>query len=130
MLNDVQKKHGDRVVILAICLDGPEELDSHGHALGNHGEDGHDRHDHDEHHSAAPADFGEIRNKVERFVRSKGMTYRILLDPKSEVGRQFLGGELPTNVIIDSQGRICRRFVGSRPLAAFEAMLEVTEVRE
>jgi hypothetical protein len=39
------------------------------------------------------------------------------------VGGRFNGGELPTNVIIDRDGHLHRRFVGARDLAVFEAMV-------
>ncbi|HEV2394478.1 MAG TPA: hypothetical protein VG146_19175 [Verrucomicrobiae bacterium] len=47
----------------------------------------------------------------------------MLLDEKDLVGARFNGGELPTTVILDAQGRVRRRFVGSRSLAVFEAMI-------
>jgi len=61
---------------------------------------------------------------VEQFAKGNGMNYPVLLDPNSEVGRRFNGGELPTNVLIDPQGNVRRRFIGGRNVAAFEAMIE------
>lgn len=41
----------------------------------------------------------------------------------NEVGGRFNGGELPTTVIVDAQGRVRRRFIGARSLPVFEAMI-------
>ncbi len=38
-----------------------------------------------------------------------------------------MGHKLPTNVLLDAQGRVRRRFLGTRSVAAFEAM--VNELR-
>ena len=53
----------------------------------------------------------------------RGINYPVLLDEKNTVGSRFNGGELPTTVIIDAQGRIRRRFIGTRSLPVFEAMI-------
>ena len=105
-LIELQKEAGDKLVILGISLDGVP--DEHEHEAG-----------------AAPA---ETREKVARTVKLRGMNYPILLDPKSSVGARFNGGELPTTVIIDPQGRLCRRFVGERNLAVFREMIRQAAV--
>ena len=71
-------------------------------------------------HETNPAD---VRAKVSRFVQDKGINYRVLLDPRSIVGRRFNGGELPTTVLIDSQGFVRRRFIGGREVAVFESLI-------
>jgi alkyl hydroperoxide reductase subunit AhpC len=60
---------------------------------------------------------------VARTTAARGINYPVLLDKNNEVGARFNGGELPTTVIIDSEGRVRRRFVGARSLEVFAAML-------
>ena len=110
----LQKRFGDQVVILGVSLDGrPEEHD----------------HDHDHEHegsghaAATTAETAEVREKVARAVKSRGINYPVLLDPAGQIGARFNGGELPTNVLVDAQGRVSRRFIGTRSPAVLEAML-------
>ena len=109
----LQRKLGDRVVVLGVALDGvpDEDGDSEGGEATSRKPD---------------TSLKAVRTKVERAVRARGINYTVLLDPKGSVGGQYNGGELPTTVIIDPEGRVRRRFVGGRNLAVFEAM--VTEV--
>jgi len=108
----LQNKMGDQVAILGIALDGVP--DEHGDSPG---ED-----DHQKSH-ANRVSAKAIRSKVERAVKAREINYPVLLDEKSSVGGQYNGGDLPTTVIIDSQGRVRRRFVGERSLEVFEAMI-------
>lgn len=108
----LQKKLGDQVVILGVALDGVP--DEHGHVPG---EEESGTTDHREHSIA------NARAKVVRAVQARGINYTVLWDPKSSLGAQFNGGELPTTVLIDPQGRVRRRFIGERNLAVFEAMV-------
>jgi thiol-disulfide isomerase/thioredoxin len=110
-LVELHKKLGDRVVILGVALDGlPDE---HGHQGGEEGET---------QHEGGPSRKAVV-NKVVRAVKSRGINYPVLLDPDANVGRRFNGGELPTTVMIDSQGKLRRRFIGERNVQVFEAML-------
>lgn len=97
----LQKRDNHHVKILGISLDSASNDDIHG--------------------SLPAAQL--VRLKVARTVASRGINYTVLLDEKDVVGSRFNGGELPTTVIIDAQGRIRRRFVGPRSLAVFEAMI-------
>ncbi len=107
-LNELQRRHPE-FVVLGISLDGVP--DEHGHANGPESTE----------HGAEPE--SKIREKVARRAEREGLAYRILLDPKNAVGARFNGGELPTNVIIDGQGKVARRFIGPRTVETFEAML-------
>ncbi len=117
-LVELQRRHGDRLVILGISLDCVP--DNHGHLdpdlLGAEAD-------------AEPLDrdvgraMGTIRAGVARVVKKLGINYTVLLDADNRVGGRFNGGELPTTVIVDPYGAICRRFVGARDLNTFEAML-------
>ena len=126
----LHERHRDWLTILGISLDGVP--DSHGHVGGHHASDDGHAHNHAGHdHGHAHAHGREnrrpsldaIRAKVARSVERHGLTYPILLDPTYRVGGRFNGGELPTNVIVDADGHVQRRFVGARDLAVFEAMV-------
>lgn len=97
----LQKHHNRDLEILGISLDSVSDDDRHG--------------------SLPPTEM--VRRKVLRTVESRGINYTVLLDEKDMVGGRFNGGELPTTVIVDAQGRIRRRFVGGRSLSVFEAMI-------
>ncbi|KAF0172936.1 MAG: alkyl hydroperoxide reductase/thiol specific antioxidant/Mal allergen [Limisphaerales bacterium] len=105
----LQRKRPDDLAVVGVSLDGAP--DGHDHS---HGDDDHE-------HGADPA---KVRAKLQRFAREKGLTYLLLHDAQGEVGARFLGHELPTNVLLDPQGRVRRRFLGTRSVAAFEAMLD------
>lgn len=108
----LQNKKDSDVAILGIALDGiPDE---HGDISG---ED-----DHDNSHRNSPSSKA-IHAKVARTVKARQINYPILLDDKNSVGGQYNGGELPTTIIIDAEGRLRRRFVGERNLHVFEAMI-------
>jgi thiol-disulfide isomerase/thioredoxin len=97
----LQKSHNDDLKILGVSLDAVPDDDSHS--------------------PLPPVDA--IRAKFARTVKSRGINYKVLLDEKDVVGGRFNGGELPTTVIVDAQGRIRRRFIGPRSLPVFEAMI-------
>jgi len=110
-----EQRHG-QVAILGIALDGVP--DEHGHTGGQEG---------NENSSQQTPTANTLRAKLERTVKRRGINYPILWDPAGKVGGQFNGGELPTTVLLDSEGRVRRRFVGERSLKVFEAMID--EVR-
>jgi thiol-disulfide isomerase/thioredoxin len=94
ILNAFQQKHSNDLVIIGIALDT----------------------DSDEPGVLA-------RKTVERTIVLRGLKYLILLDPEKVTSARFNGGELPTNILIDSRGRFRRRFVGPRPLEVLEQMI-------
>ena len=136
-LVELDRRHQDDLVILGISLDGS---DGHGHDhasfvdLEEANEKGIDaveglkeleHHDHDGHEHTAPAiDLPKIKKKIRRIIQKKGLTYQVLLNPSGNVGKRFNGHELPTNVLIDKDGFVRRRFIGSRPIETWEAMLK------
>jgi thiol-disulfide isomerase/thioredoxin len=97
----LQKNHNDHLEILGVSLDFVPDEDNR----------------------EPPSTPEGIRKKVARTVMLRGINYPVLLDEKNAVGSRFNGGELPTTVIIDAQGRIRRRFIGTRSLPVFEAMI-------
>jgi len=118
VLVELARRHGDQLVILGVSLDGVP--DSHGHAVGHEGPEG---------AGHAPTNMGgqssvrELRAKVRSVAKARHLTYPILLDSENTVGSRFNGGELPTNVLLDRQGNLRRRFVGARSVQVYEAML-------
>jgi thiol-disulfide isomerase/thioredoxin len=108
----LQNKLGDQVAIIGVALDGV--ADEHGDIPGEEaGEKSHKSED----------SLKTISAKVERAVKLRGINYHILLDPTSSAGSRYNGGELPTTVIFDKEGRVRRRFIGERSLNVFEAMI-------
>lgn len=118
----LQKKHGDKLVIIGVSLDYVP--DSHGH-IGGHAaveEQKHSDGEHDDHEATAAA-LKRVREKVARTAKARNINYPVLLDEKNDVGGRYNGGELPTTVLVDAQGNVRRRFVGARNMAVFEAMI-------
>ena len=108
----LQNLAADKVAILGISLDGiPDE-----HGDEPKAEGGNDTHSH------RPT-RNEITATVTRAVKTRGINYPVLLDSENSVGARFNGGELPTTVIIDAEGRVRRRFIGERNITVFEAMI-------
>ncbi len=121
-LIQLAKRRPEDLVILGISLDGVP--DEHGHAAEHN--DSAEAAD----HSTAADNLGEIsksvpttRARVKRFVQARGLNYLVLLDPHNQVGARFNGGELPTNILLDGEGRLRRRFIGGRSAAVLVAMV-------
>jgi thiol-disulfide isomerase/thioredoxin len=120
-LIELQKRNAGRLAVLGISLDGPGAADEHGHSVDPPA---------DGQREAHPAEeTEEWRAKLSRFAAEKGIHYPILHDPTDAVGRRFNGGELPTNVLVDADGFLRRRFVGGRTLAVFEKMIDEAALR-
>jgi len=115
----LQKKLGNQVAIIGIALDGVP--DEHDDVPG---------HDGDGKPDSNRTSLNAARAKVQRFVETHQINYPVLLDPNNSVGGQYNGGELPTTVIIDADGRVRRRFVGERSLGVFEAMIAEAQKRQ
>ena len=101
-------------MILGISLDGLPKDDGHEHLES-------DAQDH------GGLDLSKVKDTVAEFAKLKAINYRVLLDPKATVGRRFNGNELPTNILIDRESYVRRRFLGSRSVAVFEAMIRKLE---
>lgn len=100
----LQTTLGDRVKVVGVALDGvpDEEGDVPDGSRGS---------------------SASVRERVRRAVKLRRINYLVLPDPKGSVGGQYNGGELPTTVIIDAEGKVRRRFIGERNLAIFERMV-------
>lgn len=132
----LQERHPDNLVVLGISLDGSDE---HGHdhaafvdleeareqGLSSADDAPHNEHVHQDDHEHGTQDvkLAKIKKKIRRTIARKGLNYQILLNPTGTIGIQYNGQELPTNVLIDKEGYIRRRFIGSRTLETWEAML-------
>lgn len=106
-LVEFYRRHSKEMTVLGISLDTPDaEPDPDG--------------------DSGPTDrrsAEEIRSIISKTVNRFHIAYPIALDPQMEVGRAYLGGELPANVWIDAEGRLVRRYLGSRSLETMELML-------
>lgn len=125
VLTALRNRHDNHLVILGISLDAVP--DSHGH-LGEHQqlEEQHGKgvpHAHE----TGKAAWLQVREKVIRTAKARGINYPVLLDVHSQAGGRYNGGELPTTVIVDPRGFVRRRFVGARNLPVFEAMIAEAE---
>lgn len=140
-LNWLHEQYPNDLQIIGISLDGD---DGHGHEHSSivdmaeareigwdavnaaYGESN-EAHDHDHVHDHSSEQKGpnlaKIEKKIRRVIRKKELKYPIAMDPFSEIGRRFNGQELPTNVLIDAEGNLRRRFVGPRPIHSWQAML-------
>lgn len=109
-------RFGDQLTIIGISLDGlpdQHELD-HGHSDAEGAP-------HVEHGDDKAAE--ELAGVVRAFVKKRGINYPVLLDPNGITSELYAGNELPMNVLIDADGMVYRRFMGSRTIEGFEAML-------
>ncbi|MBI3417130.1 MAG: TlpA family protein disulfide reductase [Verrucomicrobia bacterium] len=107
-LIELQRRHANDLAILGVSLDG--QPDEHAH-------------DHDgETHPAKPGN-DKILSQIKRVATARKLNYRVLWNPAGLIGARFNGQELPTNVLIDADGFVRRRFIGPRPIVAWEAML-------
>jgi len=112
----LQSNHPDNLVVLGVSLDLVPDEDGD---IG--GDDNGQKFD--------PKDpkaielLQKIRDKVIRTVRSRDINYTVTIDELDNVGNRFNGGELPTTVIVDADGKLRRRFVGARSLPVFESMI-------
>jgi peroxiredoxin len=106
----LQREHGQEIAVVGVSLDGvPDEEGEQEETQGHNGKP--DR------------SVKSIQAKVARIVQARGINYPVLLDPHGSVGGQYNGGELPTTVLIDKEGRVRRRFIGDRSPAVLAAMI-------
>jgi peroxiredoxin len=57
-------------------------------------------------------DLSEPAAEVSKFVKEKGMTFPVLLDPKSAVGMIYASQSIPVTYVIDRAGTVLARKVG------------------
>lgn len=115
-LNALNRHH---VAVLGICLPPlPSCADEHQH-------DHDSEHAHHQHHetpspSSSPA---QTRVLVQATIQEKQINYPILIDEDGKVGLRCGVEDLPTYVLIDAHGMICRLFPGNRTQPVLEAIV-------
>jgi thiol-disulfide isomerase/thioredoxin len=108
VLDALQRRHPEDLVVLGISLDSPNGTDAADGTLDD-------------------AALRALRKAVGAVAARHRLGYSVLLDPERRVGRRFNGGELPTQVLLDRDGWVRRRFVGGRSLDTWEALLADAE---
>ena len=74
-------------------------------------------------------DIGENANTVRQFIQNNKYTFPVLLDSNSRISRIYGVEAIPTSYILDREGKIAARVVGSiswdtpQAVAAFQALL-------
>ncbi len=121
-LNSLQTRLQQRLTILGICFTAPVLQD-----CGDHGDEHAGEHEsggaHAHKHECPAPDLVQVRTQIQEVVKAKQINYPVLLDEKEVLkGRDFVG-QMPTYVLIDTQGNIRRRFIGSRTETVFAAMI-------
>lgn len=88
------------------------------------------RHQHEHRHVATGNDvtLADLQQRLHRHATAWGLTCPQLIDD-GQATVTYYASELPTYVLLDAQGRLCRRFVGVRNEAAFAAMLNALQER-
>ena len=77
---------------------------------------------------AVSEDEGGI-DGVKRFVEENKVTFRVLVDPKGEVGQRYGVWGYPESFLVDREGRVVERVIGPREwdapaqIANIEALL-------
>jgi peroxiredoxin len=106
------------VTVLGVCIP-PAPSCAEEHEQGG----GHEHHH--RHGASSPAlNTKEARELVRAAAQQRQINYPTLIDANGKVASRFAVEELPTYALIDADGMIRRRFIGSRTQPAFEAMLE------
>lgn len=91
VLNELQKKNSNRLVVLAISLDSTAQERSCESCAQEH--------DHASHSPPKP-NLGTIRAQVQQIAKTRGITCPVLIDPTGSVGRRFIGDDLPSYILI------------------------------
>ncbi|PLX60756.1 peroxiredoxin [Sedimenticola selenatireducens] len=68
---------------------------------------------------------GERADKVEKFLQEQPLDFPVLLDPDSTVSTQWKATRLPITYVVDPQGRLVYRALGSREWDAPELLVPI-----
>lgn len=110
-LTELQRRNPDRLVVLGISLDTTvDERSCCEDEVENHTKHG-------------KPEVQELRGILRDITRQKGVNYPILIDSSGSVGCRFDANNLPANILIDADGYVRRRFIGGRPPAVLDAMI-------
>lgn len=114
-LAGVQRRNQERVRIVGIWLDATAQPGGHDHGQGH------------QHEAPPPPNPAAIRARVRAFARDQHLDFAVLMDAKGAIGRRFSAEVMPTNLLIDRDGHLRRRFLGPRTPATLEAMIDEVE---
>ena len=67
-------------------------------------------------------DDSDVQATVRKFALDAGINYSMLMATHDAMAA-YEAHELPTNVIIDADGFVCRRFIGARSPEVLAAMI-------
>ncbi len=67
-------------------------------------------------------------SRIKNFVRRLNLTFPILLDPDSQASDRYQVSGIPVSFLIDRQGRIVDRVLGSKEWASESAFQQVEEL--
>jgi peroxiredoxin len=110
----------ERLAVLGICVPPASSCrDEHEPKTerANH------RHHHDE-ASSSSANPAHALDQIQELALEHKITCPVLLDSKGAIGLRFAIENLPTYVLVDAQGIVRRRFVGTRSKQVLEAMID------
>lgn len=70
--------------------------------------------------------WDETRPVLSRYLRNNQLPYRILLNGSEVAGKRYRVRSLPTNLLIDKQGRVVRRFgqFGKHDMPKLRSLIE------
>ena len=120
-LKQLQEQEGQRLAVLGVAFDpavGPQddcegEVHGHGEPMMMNGL-----------MMVMNASPGPIEPVVRSLVAREQIQFPVLLDKRGGLVFRCNVQEIPTYLLIDADGNLRRRFVGSRDLTAFEAMVD------
>ena len=122
-LKQLQNQESDRLAIMGVAFDpavGPQD-DCGGHEGHAHGQEHH--HDHAHMTDSSPRQLS-LHCVVQDLISQMRISFPVLLDKKGTAVFRFNVQEAPTYALVDAQGNLRRRFVGSRSLTVFKAMVD------
>lgn len=121
-LQSLQTRLEQRLTVVGICFTAPVL-----HDCGDHGDEHGEEHEsggaHIHKHECPPPDLAQVRTQIQVVVETNKINYPVLLDETGVLKGRVFVAQMPTYVLIDTQGNIRRRFVGSRTESVFAAMI-------
>lgn len=66
----------------------------------------------------------DSRDKMVEYVKGEEFTFPVLLDPKGEVGEQYMAFSIPQTYIVDEQGQVIRKITGAMTEEQLEEIMK------
>jgi cytochrome oxidase Cu insertion factor (SCO1/SenC/PrrC family) len=121
-LRQLQDQAAQGLTVLSVAFDstvGPQDgCGGEEHSGGHEHQPGHE---HSPHTSLDPA---KAKTAVRDLIARMRVNHPVLLDTKGAVVFRYNVQEVPAYALIDAQGNLRRRFVGSRELPVWSAMIQ------